>query len=187
MTLASERSVLIDCGYHLEQLSLAAKIYSGRAGQPTMLLSAVLQAWARRTHKLLRKASSRGWRNPNGRIAIQGRTLSRWHTIAARRVRDRYRTEKKMVISLLRLQLNMVRRCFGAWYYSAQWTHRQELSLSPVASPQRRSDGRSGSPIPKGDTSIADLLDRSLDQPWLRSRTTGAIVSSDDESSDGSR
>jgi|EP01043_Picozoa_sp_COSAG02_P045834 hypothetical protein len=175
------------CVRRLEQLSLAAKVYIGGAGQRSILLSAVLQAWASRSQNLLCKASSRGWRNPNGRTAIQGRTLSRWHTIAAHRVRDRHRGEKKVIISLLRLQLNMVRRWFGAWYCSAQRTRRQELSLSPVATPQTRSDGRSGSPIPKGDVSIADLLDRSLDQPWLRTRTTGTIVSSDDESSDGSR
>ena len=87
------------------------------------------------------------------------------------------------MISLLRLQLNMTRGCFCEWYRSAQTSRRQRLS--PVATPAKRSDG---SPIPKGDTSIADLLDRSLDQPWLRSRmTTGVIVSSDDESTDSNR
>eukprot|EP01043_Picozoa_sp_COSAG02_P039703 COSAG02_NODE_3154_length_7266_cov_5.826287_2_plen_91_part_00 len=90
-------------------------------------------------------------------------------------------------MSLLRLQLNVIRRCFGAWYCSAQRTHRHELSLSPVGTPQGRSNGRSGSPIPKGDLSIADLLDRSLDQPWPSSRTSGDIFSSDDDNSDGSR
>ena len=48
-----------------------------------------------------------------------------------------------------------------------------------------------GSPIPPGEVSIADLLERSLDQPWLRSGSPGNDVSpglfdavSDSESSD---
>lgn len=170
--------VLIDCVCCLGQLRVACNICTA---QHWMLLSVVLQTWARRTQSLLIKASSQGWRNPNGRIGIQGRTLFRWHATVERRARDRNRADRKIVISLLRLQLNMTRTCFGEWYRSAQ-TSRQQ-GPSPVATPARCSDG---SPIPKGDTSIADLLDRSLDQPWLRSGTTGIIVSSDDESSDSS-
>ena len=163
----------------MEQLRLGSSICVGGSNQHWML-SAVLETWARRTQRLLIKASSQGWRNPNGRKGIQGRIFSQWYTIVELRVRGRTRAERKIVLSLLRLQHSVVRRCFGAWYRAANRSHRRQLS--PVVTPQKRSDG---SPIPKGDLSIADILDRSLDQPWLRSRAGGAIVSSDDESCDG--
>jgi len=117
-----------------------------------------------------------------------------------------------MVLNILRLQRDMIRWVFSTWtlaMFRDRKQHGHGLELSPFATSRsedaevrgrdRGNDsgsvssssprqGGGGSPIPKGEeVSIADLLDRSLDQPWLRAGAASrsiASTSSDDDDGD---
>ena len=177
-----------------------------------LLLGAVLRRWAQvarvepepnagSSAETLRRAVLRV--GGNGPVATQGKCLHCWRSNVRLRARARRRSDRMMVLCILRLQMTMTRAAFAAWVCSRKDQNDQQdeqqrqqqdtssLQLQPAtpAGRKQRSPGggspnsAGGSPIPAGEVSIADLLDRSLDQPWLRS-PAGSIAFSDSESSD---